>query len=161
MDGIRYINYGKKLRTEMALYDDGCCRFIPVQKVMQNIYVIFKLLNAINKSINMVFCICLWNDNLLKKDRTDASDYQQFFIEILDRYRDYIHVYTDGSRDWNYVACAAVFSSDTAISMRLPDSASIFTAEVWEIIKALEQITDSVVVLFLQTHFRDSKLFSI
>ena len=28
--------------------------------------------------------------------------------------------------------------------MRLPDSASIFTAEVWVIIKALEQIKDSV-----------------
>ena len=30
------------------------------------------------------------------------------------------------------------------ISMRLPDSASVFTAEVWAIIKALEQIKDSI-----------------
>ena len=30
------------------------------------------------------------------------------------------------------------------ISMRLPDSASIFTAEIWAIIKALEQIKYSV-----------------
>ena len=80
----------------------------------------------------------------LKKGRTDASVYQQLFMEIRNRYRDHIPVYTDGSRDGNYVACATVFPSDTVISMRLPDSASIFTAEVWAIIKALEQITDSV-----------------
>ena len=79
----------------------------------------------------------------LKKDRTDASVYQQPFMEIRDRYREYIPVYTDGSRDGNAVACATVFPSNTVISMRLPDSASIFTAEVWAIIKALEQIKDS------------------
>ena len=45
----------------------------------------------------------------LKKDRTDASIYQQLFMEIRDRYRDYIPVYTDGSRDGNAVACATVF----------------------------------------------------
>ena len=38
------------------------------------------------------------------------------------------------------MACATVFPSNTVISMRLPDSASVFTAEVWAIIKALEQI---------------------
>ena len=79
----------------------------------------------------------------LKKDRTDTSIHQQRFMEIRDRYRDYIPVYTDGSRDGNAVACATVFPSNTVISMRLPDSASVFTAEVWAIIKALEQIKDS------------------
>ena len=33
----------------------------------------------------------------LKKDQTDASIYQQLFMEIRDRYRDDIPVYTDGS----------------------------------------------------------------
>ena len=42
------------------------------------------------------------------------------------------------------MACATVYPSDTVISMRLPDSASAFTAEVWAIIKALEQIKDSI-----------------
>ena len=65
-------------------------------------------------------------------------------MEIRDRYRDYIPLYRDGSRDGNAVACATVFSSNTVISMRLPDSASVFTAEVWAIIKALEQIKDSI-----------------
>ena len=42
------------------------------------------------------------------------------------------------------MACATGFPSNTVISMRLPDSAFIFTAEIWPIIKALEQINDSV-----------------
>ena len=45
----------------------------------------------------------------LKKDRADASIYQTLFMEIRDRYRDYIPVYADGSRDGNSVACATVF----------------------------------------------------
>ena len=68
----------------------------------------------------------------------------KLFMEIRERYGDHIPVYTDGSRDGNSVACAAVFPSDTIISMRLADSACIFSAEVWAIIKALEQIRDSV-----------------
>ena len=39
------------------------------------------------------------------------------FMEIQDMNCDYISVYTDGSRDGNSVACAAIFSS--------PDSASV------------------------------------
>ena len=97
----------------------------------------------------------------LKKDRTDASIYQQLFMKIRDRYRDNIPVYTDGSRDGNAMACATVFPSNTVISMTLPDSASVFTAEVWAIIKALEQINISTAsnTLLLQTHFRVSKLY--
>ena len=62
----------------------------------------------------------------------------KLFMKIRDMYRDYIPVYTDGSRSGNYVVCATVFPSETLISVRLPDSAHIFTAEVWAIIKALE-----------------------
>ena len=38
-----------------------------------------------------------------------ASICQQLFMEIRDTYRDYIHVYTDGSRDRNYVAFTTGF----------------------------------------------------
>ena len=41
------------------------------------------------------------------------------------------------------------FKSDTVISMSVPDSASIFTADVWAIIKALEQIKHSVVSKYI------------
>ena len=83
----------------------------------------------------------------LKKDRTDASIYHQLFMEIRDRYRDYITVYTDGSRDGNDVACATVFPSNTVSSMILH--------EVWGIINALEEIKDSIVskyIVFTDSH---------
>ena len=63
---------------------------------------------------------------------------------------------TDGSQDGNFVACATVFPSDTVISMKLPDSASIITAENWVIIKVLEQIKDSVASKYII--FTDSLL---
>ena len=75
----------------------------------------------------------------LKKDWTDACIYKQFFMEIRDRYRDYILVYTDGSWDSNAVASATVFPSN-CVSIRLPDSPSVFSAEVWPIIKASDEI---------------------
>ena len=74
----------------------------------------------------------------LKKDHTDESIYQKLFMEIQDRY----HVYSCLYR-W-FTGCATVFPSNTVISMRLPDSEPIFTAEIWAIIKALEEIKYSV-----------------
>ena len=65
-------------------------------------------------------------------------------MELRDRYHDYVPVYTEGSWNGNYVVSATVFLSDTVISKRLPDSVSIFTAGIWAVIKALEQIKDSV-----------------
>ena len=56
------------------------------------------------------------------KNCTDTSIHQQLFMEIRDRFRDYIAVYTDRSRDGNYVTCPTVFPPDTVISMILPDS---------------------------------------
>ena len=44
----------------------------------------------------------------MKKDRTDVSVYKQLFMEIRG-YRNYIPVYTDGSRDGSYVAYTRVF----------------------------------------------------
>ena len=52
-----------------------------------------------------------------KKDRTHGNSREE-------------PVYTDGSGDRKCVDCATVFSSNTIISMRLPDSASLITAEI-------------------------------
>ena len=72
--------------------------------------------------------------------------------------QEYIPVYTDGSRDGNSVACTTVFPSDTEFSLRLPDSASIFTAEIWAIIKALGEIKNASASKFII--FTDSLSFS-
>ena len=81
----------------------------------------------------------------LKKARTVASIYQHLFLEIRDRYRYYIPVYTDGSRDGKSVA----FPSDTEFSMRLHDSASIFTAEIWAIVKSLDEMKNASASKFI------------
>ena len=52
----------------------------------------------------------------LKEGRTDVSVYKQLFVEVRDRHRDYIPVYTNGSWDVNYMACIRGFRSDTLIS---------------------------------------------
>ena len=49
----------------------------------------------------------------LKKDRTDASVYQQLFMEIRDRYRENIPVYTDGSRGMESMWLALRFVHQT------------------------------------------------
>ena len=66
------------------------------------------------------------------------------FSDIRDRYRDHIPVYTNGSWDGNSVNCATVSPSSTLDSIRLPDSAFTFTAEIGVIIKALEEIKNDV-----------------
>ena len=53
----------------------------------------------------------------MKKDRKNGNSRQEL-------------AYTDGSGDRKCVDCATVFSSNTIISMRLPDLASVFTAEI-------------------------------
>ena len=73
-------------------------------------------------------------------------------MEIRDRYLEYIPVYTDGSRDNNYVACATVFPSHTVIS--------IFTAEIWAVINKLNIHLYSN-ILFLQINCCVSILYSI
>ena len=53
---------------------------------------------------------------------------------------------------------------DSVIPTRLPDSASVFTAEIWAIIEDLKPIKDSVAskyIIFLQTPFCDSSLYNI
>ena len=49
--------------------------------------------------------------------KNNASIYQQPFMELRKRYRDYIPVYIDGSQDGNSVACTTGFPPDAIIFM--------------------------------------------
>ena len=59
----------------------------------------------------------------------------------------FLFIQTDGNS-------ATVFPSNTELSMRLPDSASIFTAEIWAINTTLEEIKNSSASKFIM--FTDS-----
>ena len=71
-----------------------------------------------------------------KKSECDSETYKAHFGEIRDRYNDFYAIYTDGSKDGDNVGCAAVSKYHNS-KQRLPDNASIFSAEVKAIDLAL------------------------
>ena len=83
-----------------------------------------------------------------KKDCTDALLFRTKFLELKDGYKDHHAIYTDGSKDGNKVAAAAV-SADCQAQVRLPDQASIFTAELKAILLALSLIAQSPLFYFI------------
>ena len=62
------------------------------------------------------------------------------FYTLLEYYPDHLSIYTDGSKDDNRVACAAT-GDHILIQIRLPDAASIYSAEllaIYEVLTLLE-----------------------
>ena len=74
-----------------------------------------------------------------KKSETDPVYFRLFFAELLEQFRDHTHIYTDGSKDGVKTALAFV-SPSFIFSKRLPDKASIFTAEMEALTSALRYI---------------------
>ena len=72
-----------------------------------------------------------------KKSTTDNLILKSKFAEILDTYDRFNAVYTDGSKDGDRVAAAAV-ADRKGIAFRLPSHASIFSAELKAILVALD-----------------------
>jgi ribonuclease HI len=73
---------------------------------------------------------------------TDNLVFRTKFNELRDRYSDYHSVYTDGSKEGERVAAAAVGSRRT-LSSRLPDKASVSSAELKAILMALDYVSRS------------------
>ena len=74
-----------------------------------------------------------------KKSDTPPEVFKEF-SKIREQHDDFIHIYTDGSKDDNNVGCAA-FEKSFISRVRLPNKASIFTAEIKAIDLALSYIT--------------------
>ena len=85
--------------------------------------------------------VCLDLSVLAKKD-TPSHVYIQKFNEIKDQYSYCIPIYTDGSKDNDRVGCGLIINN-LSIKQRLPNNASIFTAEVTAIDLALDTIAES------------------
>ena len=71
-----------------------------------------------------------------KKSDTDPTLYRLNYSELLEYFTDYTHIFTDGSKDGDKAAAAFICQS-FEFSKRLPDKASIFTAELEAIVSAL------------------------
>jgi len=76
------------------------------------------------------------------KDNTSPEIDRNKFFEFCDHYKDFSRLYTDGSRMGNQVAAAVVYRSTTKTT-RLPNTASIFSAELYAISLALALIRRS------------------
>ena len=123
LDVQSYLQYASKIRS------------LPKHLTHDNKYV--KLFDARS---NAVCTFGLRIKQFLTASNIDFSDILEtpsyfvlppWCIKPLKIVLDLVHLKKD-------VACATVFPSDNVISIRLPDSASVFTAE------ALEQIKDSI-----------------
>ena len=73
---------------------------------------------------------------------------QQHFAEIKSCFVDHSSIYTDGSKDGDKVASAAVFG-ERVETRRLPSASSIFSAEAQAILLALKIVASSVEDKFL------------
>ena len=71
-----------------------------------------------------------------KKD-TPSHEFQSWLNELLSIYDGYTRIYTDGSKEGKTVAAAAV-TEGRVLMKRLPDNASIFSAEAQAILMALD-----------------------
>jgi ribonuclease HI len=77
-----------------------------------------------------------------KKSLTDTNISKADFDVYLSENQESVHLYTDGSKEGENVAAAAV-CGDWVTSLRLPQNASIFTAEACALNLALEYIETS------------------
>ena len=71
-----------------------------------------------------------------KRNETDPTLDRLHYSELLESFTDYTHIFTDGSKDGDKTAAAFICQS-FEFSKRLPDKASIFTAELEAIVSAL------------------------
>ena len=83
-----------------------------------------------------------------KKSTTDPQIFQIGFNEILSKYDSHARIFTDGSKENEKVAAAFVTAGCTS-KCRLPDNASIFSAEIKAIDLALDFIDSSSLNKFI------------
>ena len=115
-----------------------------VQKELRNASIITdKILT------NKVPDIPVWDSHIIPvsfelaqfdKSSTSPDVFKSKFREVLNlKYKDYRHIYTDGSKI-NQKASSAVYCIDKTQSFRISNDSSIFTAEIEAIKRALAYI---------------------
>ena len=84
----------------------------------------------------------IFDINVHKKSFTPSHIFTSNFLQVRERFHDFTFLYTDGSKDDDRVAAAAVFP-DGESRCRLPDKSSIFSAELQAIHLALDYVESS------------------
>ena len=75
-----------------------------------------------------------------KKSTPPALFKSLFLSEVLPEYKDYVHIYTDGSKQDEKAACSYSVNGRCMYSLRLSNDSSIFTAEIEAINRAIRFI---------------------
>ena len=86
--------------------------------------------------------------NKLSKKKTHPLIYQEKLHNIQDNLPNYLHIYTDGSKDNNGTGCVAVLNIKT-MKQSLPKEASIFTAKICALNLALKIISNNKAKKFI------------
>jgi len=88
----------------------------------------------------ILFDLLHTNTTQTKKSSTVNDIYISKYREIRDLYPQHTPIFTDGSKQNDHTATAVVLNSHT-ITKRLPNSASIYTAELYAILLSLNEIS--------------------
>nr|XP_042909488.1 uncharacterized protein LOC122271628 [Parasteatoda tepidariorum] len=103
-------------------------------------FAAFTNIETIPPWVNLSMCVLDIFGNFKKSD-TNSSVFSQKFYEHRNNYNDFKPIFTDGSKHDNHVGCGVVIENFT-ISEQLHQDASIFTAECYAILLALNFISD-------------------
>ena len=76
------------------------------------------------------------------KSNTPPQMFKHRFHELCHEYKNYYRIFTDGSKEGNRVA-AAVFHQEDTKCFQLPDTASIFRAELYALLLAIDVVQRS------------------
>jgi len=98
------------------------------------------------KRPNCNFSLCCYD-----KTTTNPEVFKRKFFELRSEFSHHLEIYTDGSKDGIRTA-AAVIAPNSIKAVRLPDNASIFTAEIHAL--------DMVLVIICRTRSKDCVVFS-
>ena len=80
--------------------------------------------------------------NKLPKNKTHPLTYQEKLNNILERYPNHLHIFTEGSKSNNGIGCGTVLHKKT-LKKSFSKEASIFSAEIWAIDFALKLVSTS------------------
>ena len=86
--------------------------------------------------LSLQYCVKLMSNEV---NPAYSAVFQSDFVATYESFTDYTHIFTDGSKDGDKTAAAFICQS-FEFSKRLPDKASIFTAELEAIVSALRYV---------------------
>lgn len=108
---------------------------LPIDKIHKTVPQKLPPWKITTPEINLSLC----NYN---KGKTHPITFKEKFEEIIEKFPEHTHIYTDGSKQNNTTTSAAIINKETRKTKRLPKNSSIFSAEIYAINLALNLIKE-------------------